>query len=263
MGSRAAAIDGVLLDMDGVLATSWRPLPGAAETLAWLRDRRVPFRIVTNTTTHTRPRFARTLTDAGLRVEAEEVVTAVVGTARYLRTHHPGEGVFLLSDGDPREDLEGVELVDVEHADVVVLGGASEDFTYPTLNRVFRRLMDGATLIGMHRNLFWRTDEGLELDSGAFIAGLEEASGRAATICGKPSPAFFEQAVALLGTAATRTAMVGDDVVNDVIGAQTAGLVGVLVKTGKFVPEHLERVDGRPDHVLDTIGGLPALLGAA
>jgi ribonucleotide monophosphatase NagD (HAD superfamily) len=54
--------------------------------------------------------------------------------------------------------------------------------------------------------------------------------------------------------------MVGDDVVNDVLGGQTAGLVGVLVKTGKFSPEQLEAADGRPDHVLDTIGDLPGLL---
>jgi ribonucleotide monophosphatase NagD (HAD superfamily) len=123
--------------------------------------------------------------------------------------------------------------------------------------------MDGALLIGMHRNLYWRTDEGLQLDSGAFIAALEEASGRAAVICGKPAPAFFEQAVSLLGTPAERTAMVGDDVINDVLGAQSAGLVGVLVRTGKFAPEDLERVSEAPDHVLEAIGDLPRLLEAS
>lgn len=256
-------IDGVLLDMDGVLAQSWRALPGAAETLAWLRERRFPFRIVTNTTTHTRSEFARTLTDAGLAVWAEDVITAVVGTARYLRAHHQDAAVFLLSDGDAREDLQGVELVDVERADVIVLGGANEDFAYPVLNRIFRRVMDGAALIGMHRNLYWRTDEGFQLDSGAFIAGLEEATGRPAVVCGKPAPAFFEQAVSVLGTSTDRTAMVGDDVVNDVLGAQAAGLVGVLVKTGKFSPEDLERATGRPDHVLDTVGDLPRILEAS
>jgi len=256
-------IDGVLLDMDGVLAQSWRALPGAAETLARLRERSFPFRIVTNTTTHTRAEFARTLGETGLDVLPDEVITAVVGTATYLRAHHPGASVFLLSDGDAREDLEGVHITDVDAADVMVFGGASDDFTYPTLNHVFRRVMDGALLIGMHRNLYWRTDEGLQLDSGAFIAGLEEASGRAAVICGKPAPAFFEQAVSLLGTPAERTAMVGDDVVNDVLGAQSAGLVGVLVRTGKFAPEDLERVSEAPDHVLEAIGDLPRLLEAS
>ena len=252
-------MDGVLLDIDGVLAVSWRALPGAVETLEWLRAEDVPFRLITNTTTHTRADLASTLQGAGFEVDAFEIVTAVVATATYLREHHPGAKVFLLSDGDARADLEGVELVD-EGADVVVVGGACDDFTYARMNRIFRMLMDGAVLVGMHRNLFWRTSEGWQLDGGAYVAGLEEATGRPAVICGKPAATFFESVLAMLGTTAERTAMVGDDVVNDVLGAQAAGLVGVLVRTGKYRPEDLDRPEGRPDLTLDSIAGLPGLL---
>ncbi len=255
-------IRGVLLDIDGVLTVSWEPIPGAPEALRWLREAGLPFRLVTNTTTHARQELAATLRDAGFDVQPEEVITAVVATASYLRSHHPGAGVFVLSDGDPRGDLEGVRLVGVEEAEVVVLGGACEAFTYPTVNRIFQRLMDGAALVGMHRNLYWRTAEGLQLDAGAYIAGLEEATGRPATICGKPSRAFFEEALRLLGVPAASAVMVGDDVVNDVLGAQRAGLVGALVRTGKFLPADLERPEGRPDHVLDSVADLPALLEA-
>lgn len=252
-------IDGVLLDIDGVLAVSWQPLPGAVDTIAWLREHRLPFRLITNTTTHTRAELARTLTDAGIAVEAAEIVTAVTATASFLGSHHPGARVFLLSDGDARADLEGVDLVE-DAADVVVLGGAYEGFTYGVMNHVFRMLMDGATLVGMHRNLYWRTAEGWQLDGGAYIAGLEEATGRPATICGKPTAAYFEAALGAIGVPATRAAMLGDDVVNDVLGAQAAGLKGVLVRTGKFRPEDLERANGTPDHVLESIGELPGLL---
>jgi len=255
-------IDGVLLDIDGVLTVSWRPLPGAVDTLAWLRERGLPFRLITNTTTHTRAELARTLTDAGIVVEPDEIVTAVVATASYLRAHHPHAKVFLLSDGDARADLEGVELVERD-ADVVVLGGAYEGFAYETLNHVFRMLMDGATLVGMHRNLYWRTAEGWRLDGGAYIAGLEEATGRPAVICGKPAAAYFEAALGSIGVPAARAAMAGDDVRNDVLGAQAAGLVGVLVRTGKFRPEDLERAEGAPDHVIGSIGDLPELLSSS
>jgi HAD superfamily hydrolase (TIGR01458 family) len=253
------AIAGVLLDIDGVLAVSREALPGAVETLTWLRAENVPFRLITNTTTHTRGDLASTLRLAGFEVDADEVVTAVVATATFLRDHHPGARVFLLTDGDARADLEGVELVE-DRADVVVLGGASEEFTYPTLNHVFQMLMGGAELVGMHRNLYWKTADGWQLDGGAYIAGLEEATGRTAVICGKPSAAYFFSALAMLGTSAERTAMVGDDLENDVLGAQAAGLTGVLVHTGKFLPEDLERADGAPDLQLDSIAGLPGLL---
>lgn len=250
-------IRGVLLDIDGVLTVSWEPIPGAPEALRWLREREIPFRLITNTTTHTRSDLAETLREAGFDVRPEDVVTAVVATASYLRSHHPGARVFVLSDGDPRGELEGIRLVELEEAEVIVLGGACEDFSYPTVNRIFQRLMGGAVLVGMHRNMYWRTAEGLQLDAGAYIAGLEEATGKRAAICGKPSPAFFEEALRLLGVPAARAAMVGDDVVNDVLGAQRAGLRGVLVRTGKFLPSDLEREDVRPDHVLDSVADLP------
>jgi HAD superfamily hydrolase (TIGR01458 family) len=253
-------IEGLLLDMDGVLALSFAPMPGAVETLAWIRERGIPFRIVTNTTTHARADLASTLRAGGFDLEAEEIVTAVVGTGAYLRSHHPGARVMLLTDGDPRQDLEGVALVGPgEDADVVVLGGASDEFTYANLNHAFRLVMGGASLVGMHRNLYWRTADGLELDGGAFLIGLEEAAGVRATVCGKPSPAFFESALALLGAPAERVGMVGDDIVNDVLAAQACGLTGVLVRTGKFTESDLEK--GRPDHVLGSFADLPELLG--
>ena len=232
-------VDGLLLDIDGVLTLSWKPIPGAIPTVEWLRAEAIPFRLTTNTTTHTRTDLARTLCDAGVLVEPYEIVTAVVATASYLRAHHADARILLLSDGTGAEDLEGVRLVD-EAPDVVVLGGACDDFTYGAMDRIFRMLVEGAALVGMHRNLYWRTDEGLKLDSGAYIAGLEEASGCKAVICGKPSAVYFEEALGMLGTAAERTAMVGDDIVNDVLGAQAVGMSGVLVKTGKFLPGNLE-----------------------
>ena len=256
-------IEGVLLDIDGVLAVSWEPLPGAIDTLGWLRSHGVPFRLITNTTTKTRADLATTLRDSGFDVRDDELITAVAATARYLRANHPNARCFLLSDGDAADDLEGVELADLEVADVIVLGGASEGFTYTTMNRIFGRLMGGATLVGMHRNLYWRTSDGLELDAGAYIAGLEEATGRRAVVCGKPSAPYFDAALAMLGVPREGAIMVGDDIVNDVRGAQVLGLRGVLVRTGKFLPEDLARVADPPDHVLETIADLPDLLGVS
>jgi HAD superfamily hydrolase (TIGR01458 family) len=257
------AIEGLLLDIDGVLTVSWEALPGAVDALRALRDDGVPFRLITNTTTKTRADLAGTLRSAGFDVADDDVVTAVVATAQHLRKAHPTAGVFVLSDGDATADLEAVRLVDVDEADVIVLGGACEDFTYATMNRIFRRLMDGATLVGMHRNLFWKTSEGWELDGGAYIVGLEEAAQTRATICGKPERTYFDVALEMLGVEAARAAMVGDDVVNDVLGAQGAGLTGVLVRTGKYREGDEDRVDGRPDHVLASFADVPAFVRSA
>jgi HAD superfamily hydrolase (TIGR01458 family) len=251
-------IDGLLLDIDGVLAVSWEPLPGALEAMESLREH-IPFRLITNTTTHTRRELSATLRGAGFDVEPDEIVTAVTATATYLREHHAGGRAFVLTDGAPGDDLAGVPLVETpDDADVIVIGGASDAFTYDVVNRIFRRVMDGAALVGMHRNLYWKTSRGWELDGGAYIAGLEEATGTTAAICGKPARAYFDAALALLGVPAARAAMVGDDVTNDVEGARAAGLTGVLVRTGKFREEDLAK--GAPDVVLGSLADVPTWL---
>jgi HAD superfamily hydrolase (TIGR01458 family) len=255
-------IEGLLLDIDGVLAVSWEPLPGAVDALQRLRDDGVPFRLITNTTTKTRTDLASTLRQAGFDVANEEIVTAVVATAGHLQTAHPGARVFVLSDGDARADLAGIDLVEVDDANVIVIGGASDDFTYPIMNKIFRRLMDGAALVGMHRNLYWKTAGGLDLDGGAYLAGLEEAAGVTAVICGKPEKAYFDAGLAMLDVTADRAAMVGDDIANDIIGAQAAGMRGILVRTGKYRPDDELREDGWPDHVLESFADVPEFLGS-
>lgn len=253
-------IEGVLLDIDGVLAVSWKPIPGAAMTIDWLREEGLPFRLVTNTSSQSRREMAATLVGTGIEVKPEEIMTAVAATASYLRSHHPGASVFLLSDEGSIEDLEGIQLAR-DDADVLVIGGASRLFSYENVNKAFKMVMRGVPFVAMHRSLYWKTSEGLELDGGAYTRGLEEATGVQAEVCGKPAPAFFEAAVEAVGVPENRLAMVGDDIVTDVMAAQELGLTGVLVRTGKFRPEDLER--GAPDHVIGSIADLPQLLGGS
>ena len=70
------AIGGVLFDIDGVLVTSWEPISGAAETLRILADNQVACAYLTNTTTRTRAQIAELLTNSGMIVSADEVITA-------------------------------------------------------------------------------------------------------------------------------------------------------------------------------------------
>jgi HAD superfamily hydrolase (TIGR01458 family) len=144
--------------------------------------------------------------------------------------------------------------------DVVLAGGAGPEFSYQALNQAFSHLQRGARLVAMHRGLYWRTSEGLQLDTGAFLAGLEQAAGIEAEVVGKPAAAFFAAALAHLGTDAAHTLMVGDDIETDVLAAQRQGLTGVLVKTGKYLARTHRAASGTPDHVLDSFAGLPALL---
>lgn len=278
-------IRAVLIDIDGVLTVSWKALPGAVEAMERLRAADLPLALVTNTTSRTRAEIARRLTGEGFPVSADDILTAPAVTAAYLREHHPDARCLLINSGDVGDDLEGIEIVQGADRpetdrpgtdrsgtdrsgtdsgaapDVVVFGGAGEEFSYPALNAAFRHLQSGARLVAMHRNLYWRTAQGLDLDTGAFLLGLERAARVEAQVTGKPSEAFFGAALAHLGTSASDTLMVGDDVESDVLAAQRCGITGVLVRTGKYQPEAVEAADGTPDRIIDSFADLPGLLG--
>lgn len=110
-----------------------------------------------------------------------------------------------------------------------MLGGAGAEFGYEALNRVFRQLQGGARLVSMHRNLYRRTEGGLDLDTGAFLEGLERAARTEAEVTGKPAPAFFASALAHLGAGASETLMIGDDIESDVLAAPRSGTFATLV----------------------------------
>lgn len=253
-------IRGILLDIDGVLHVSMQPIAGAAETLRWLEQQGYHTCFVTNTTTVARATLAQRLSGIGLPITEQQLITAPVATANYIRQHYAGKRCWVLTKGDTAADFAGIELVE-SRADVVVIGGAEELLTYETMNAAFRMLMDGAVLLAMHANLYWRANDGLRLDSGPYVHALELATGKRATVLGKPDGAFFEQALLSIGVVAQDAVMVGDDLENDVAGAQRAGLRGVLVCTGKHGADSplLERV--RPDAMLGSIRDLPGWLG--
>lgn len=255
-------LQGLLVDIDGVLVVSWQPIEGGARVLSACRSAGIGLRLLTNTTSASRAVIAGRLNAAGIAVDVDEIMTAPAATAAWLNAEHPEAPCFLINSGDLGDDFAGVHLVGPdEPADVVVLGGAGEEFSYTQMNHALGLLLDGAVLVGMHRNLYWRTAGGFNLDTGAYLAALEQASGAAATVLGKPSGEFFKAALTALDLDADGVAMIGDDIDNDVLAAQAIGLTGILVKTGKYRPQALSLADESPDVIIDSIADLPTVLG--
>ncbi len=251
------AIQGVLFDVDGVLHVDGVAIPGAVEALADLRARGVPFRLLTNTTVRSRWALGALLRDLGFDVADDDVITAGGATAEYVRRNFPGQPVFLLGSGDVAAEFEGVELTDGPGAGVVVIGDAAENFDYQTMNHAFRLLLGGAKLVAMHRDPWWMTSAGPTIDAGAFIRGLEFASGTRSRLVGKPAMPFFRAGFWALGLPPAVTAMVGDSIAHDLVPAMRMGATGVLVRTGKFLDIDLQY--GTPDISLASVAELGEL----
>ena len=244
---------GLLLDLDGTLYQQGEALPGAVEVVRALETDGFPFRYLTNTTSKSRAAVAEKLRRLGFPAAEGQIVSPPFVAGRFLRER--GARALLLLPDAAKADFTGI-AEDADRPDFVVLGDLGTAWTFERLNRAFRLVQDGAGLIALGRTRYWATDGGLQLDAGPFVAALEYATGREALTLGKPAEAFFHEAVADLGLAPERVALIGDDAVTDVQAAQRAGLRGVLVRTGKFRPGDLAGHTAAPDLVLDSVSAL-------
>jgi HAD superfamily hydrolase (TIGR01458 family) len=253
----------ILLDVDGVFHVSGEPIPGGAKAVQRLREAGHRLRFVTNSTTQSRASLAEGLRGMGLQLDDEELQTTPRAAARTLA----GRRVLALTMHAIVGELEGIELVG-EDAEAVLIGGADETpvtnlvFSYMNLARAFHELEAGADLYCLHRNRWWQTKHGPLLDAGMFVAGLEYAADAQATVLGKPSSAYFEAALEALDSDPQQAWMVGDDIEADIRGAQTHGMRAVLVRTGKFRPDAVERSGVHPDGIVSSIEFLPEWLEA-
>ena len=243
-------IRAVLLDLLGVVYDGDTPIPGAATAIERLRNAALPLRFVSNTTRSPRSKIVAQLAAMGIHVADKELLTPARAAVEWLRKH--GRQPHLLVHPELQTEFSGLEG---GSGKAVVVGDAGEAFDYASLNLAFRELSAGADFVALATNrTFKDADAQLSLDTGAFVAALEFASGRSPVVLGKPSADFFLSALAGLNCPAADAVMVGDDAEGDVAGALRAGLgAALLVRTGKYRPNDETRFDPAPTTLVDDL----------
>lgn len=263
-GERDSPIRGVLVDLDGVLYVGDTALPGAIDAVRRLRAGGIALRFVTNASTKPVSAVEEKLDGLGVETGPGEVISAVragVLTLRRLNARAP----YLIVDEGVAGEFSSFSPVGLFPAnptrqpDFIVVGDIGKRWSYKLMNTLFGLLNGGAKLLALHKGRAWQTDEGLSIDIGAFVAGLEYASGIEAIVTGKPAEGFFHAALDDMGIGAGAAIMVGDDIDSDVGGAQAAGIRGVLVKTGKYRSEYAERSPVVPWRILDSFAQVDSL----
>lgn len=244
-------IQGVLFDLEGVLCVGGYPLPGAREALLSLRAAGIPMRFITNTTRTTRAAVIDRLAAIGLEVPLEHLFTPVVAARDYLLARNLTPHLLV----HPNIESEFADLLGPP-PEAVLLGDAGSAFDYPSLNRCFRLLLEGLPLLAMGANRHFYDQGQWSLDAGPFVAALEYAAEMEAIVLGKPAIDFFLGAVEGIALPPQDVLMVGDDAEMDVCGALSAGLRGVLVRTGKYRhgdEAKVEPLGGRVFNDLDAV----------
>jgi HAD superfamily hydrolase (TIGR01458 family) len=243
-------ISGVLLDLAGVIYNGDTAIPGAVEAVAVLRGAGLPLRFVSNTTRSAKQTVLDRLHRLGLRAAEAELFTPAQAARAWLLEH--GCSPHLLVHPDLERDFRDLPLSGKR---AVVIGDVGEALGYASLNAAFRELNDGAELLALANNRAFKDADGkLSLDAGPFVAALEFACRREAIVLGKPSPDFFQAALASMDCPLGEAVMVGDDAEADVAGALSAGLAAaVQVRTGKYREGDETRFDPLPTGVVDDL----------
>ncbi len=255
-----ASLNGLILDMDGVLWEGETPLPGMPEFLAFLRSQAIRFILATNNASLTPESYVQKLARMGAEVRREEIITSATATAEYLQSiARPGQTVFVIGEEGLLRAVEesGLRVAgpDELRADYVACG-MDRALSWQKLATATINLRAGARFIGTNPDLTFPTERGIAHGNGAILAALTAASGVKPMIIGKPFPSLFQTAFNKIGVPKTRLAALGDRLETDILGAQRAGIKSILILTG--VSSRKELRAGKIKPTL-TVKDLPSL----
>jgi 4-nitrophenyl phosphatase len=255
--------EGALVDLDGTVYRGEQLVAGAASAVDRLRDAGLRTVFFSNNPTNSRAAYADRLAALGIDVAPEAVLSAGTVTAWELAAEHPDDAVFLIGEAGLRRQLEAadVDLVDDATAADVLLASYDRAFDYGDMLAGYRALSAGAAFYGTDPDRLIPAAEGMVPGSGAVVNAVGGILDRRPDrVFGKPSPPARRAALAALEAPAERCLAVGDRLETDVGLGERAGMTTVLVRTGVATDADVRDSDVEPDHVIDSLADLPALI---
>ncbi|MFB6084761.1 MAG: HAD-IIA family hydrolase [Halorientalis sp.] len=257
---------GVVLDLDGTVYRGNELLPGAAETVDAIRTRDISLCCCSNNPTKTRAEYVDRLAGMGVEIDESEVLSAGTVTTDYLADEHVGENCFLIGSPGLREQLvaAGVTLTDDPSAADVLVASWDRGFDYDDMTDGLRALEDPTTtFVGSDPDRTVPASGGRSVPgSGAIIGAVAAVADRDPDrVMGKPSPEAIDAVGEVLGVSPGECLLVGDRLNTDIAMGERAGMTTALVLTGAADRDDVADADVTPDHVLDSIGDVPELLG--
>jgi NagD protein len=251
---------GYLIDMDGVLYRGPELIAGADRFIAQLREREIPFRLLTNNSQRTRRDVAAKLARMGIEIDEEHVFTSAMATARFLAEQKPEGTAFVIGEGGLLTALHQNGYAVVDHEPDYVVVGEGRTFNLELVEASVRMIQGGAKLIATNLDPNCPTQHGLRPGCGAMVAMLEIATGMKAFSVGKPSPLMMRAARKDLGLSTDETAMIGDTMETDILGGVQLEYHTVLVLSGGTKREDLPRYAYQPEIVVESVAEFADLL---
>ena len=245
-----------LMDMDGVLVHEEHAIPGADRFLARLRERGLPFLVLTNNSMYTRRDLAARLARSGLDVPEEGIWTSALATASFLENQRPGGSAFVIGEAGLTTALHSSGYTLNERDPDYVVLGETRTYSFERISQAIRLIAAGARFIATNPDATGPTPDGPLPATGSVAALISRATGVDPYFVGKPNPLMMRSALNAIDAHSETTAMVGDRMDTDVVSGLEAGMHTVLVLTGSTTREEAERFPYRPSRIVDSIADL-------
>jgi NagD protein len=256
---------GYIFDLDGTVYLGDRALPGAADTIAWLRAGGASVVFLTNKPLELPASYAAKLTALGIPATAGEIVSSTDALLAWLAANAAGATLFPVSEplvADLLRDA-GFRLSDDPAQIDLVVVSFDRTFDYAKLRTAYLAVRAGARIVATNPDPFCPTPDGGLPDCAAMLAAIEVASGaKAEAIVGKPSLHMTAAVLARLDLDPADCVLVGDRLHTDMLMANAAGIAGALVLTGATAAGDLDASPVRPDFVLETLRDLIPAAGS-
>ncbi len=239
----------ILIDMDGVLRLGEKPAEYLNEFIDFLKTENFPFCIVSNSTFTDKSLMQKFFEENGVAADFP-IMTAVDAAYFFVKENY--SSIALYCSESVKHVFKDLKLSETPEA--VVIGDLGEAWNFEIMNDIFLKALNGAKIVAMQKNKFWKHPErGYLLDAGAFVSAIEYASDKRAILIGKPSPLYFQEALKLINSQGKRFVMIGDDLNADLYPLKSLGGTGILILTGKTSPRNLTAEDRENFYVANNL----------
>jgi NagD protein len=242
-----------LIDVQGTLIDdkNKEPINGSLEFINSLKE---PFVVVTNNTKKPSIEFYNFLINLGFKIPKNSYLDPFMVLKNSLH-------VSRVCCFGPDEFIEVIESLGYENTTKnpeAILVTSSKDFDSEDYASMIEMVIGGAKLIGMHATSTYAKDGRRYAGVGAIMKMISYASGSDYKVIGKPSRAFYEEALNLLHVKSFENIeMISDDAVGDLVGIKELGAKTTLVLSGKCKSEkEALHVKSSIDKVVADIGQL-------
>jgi NagD protein len=244
------------MDMDGVLVREDVAIPGANDFLTRLRERGIPFLVLTNNSLYTRRDLAARLLRSGLEVPEEAIWTSALATAGFLEDQRPGGTAFVIGEAGLTTALHGAGYTLIDRDPDYVVVGETRTYSFSRITQAIRLILGGARFIATNPDPTGPSPEGPLPATGSIAALISRATGVAPYFVGKPNPLMMRSALNAIGAHSEAATMIGDRMETDVVSGLEAGMRTILVLTGLTTREEAEAFPFRPSRIVDSIADL-------